>query len=194
MLSVTSGINAIAHAVEALYAHNRNPVISLIAEEGIRAISSALPTIAVENDNRQARTNALYGAWLCGISLGSVSMAIHHKLCHTLGGTFNLPHAEIHTIVLPHAVAYNSAAAPEAMDRIARALGKSDAATGLYDLAAGLTTTMALKDLGMTEEEIDIAADIAMKNVYPNPRLLERDAIRKVIASAWAGIRPKSTN
>ena len=122
-IAATSGMNAMAHAVEALYAKDRNPVISLMAEEGIRSLARALPGIAEDPQDREARSDALYGAWLCGTCLGAVGMALHHKLCHVLGGAFDLPHAETHTIVLPHAVAYNASAAPDAMDRVARALG-----------------------------------------------------------------------
>ena len=122
-LSATSGINAIAHAVEALYARDRNPVISLMAQEGIRTLAHALPIICAQPDDKTARTDALYGAWLSGICLGAVGMALHHKLCHTLGGSFNLPHAETHTVILPHALAYNAPAVPDAMARIATALG-----------------------------------------------------------------------
>ena len=104
-LSATSGINAIAHAVEGLYTQDSNPIVSLIADEGIRAMAAALPVIARDPHNREARSDALYGAWACGVVLGSVGMALHHKLCHTLGGTFDLPHAEPHPVVLPHAAA-----------------------------------------------------------------------------------------
>jgi maleylacetate reductase len=107
-IAATSGMNAMAHAVEALYARDRNPVISLMAEEGIRSLARALPGIANDPQDRTARADALYGAWLCGTCLGAVGMAVHHKLCHVLGGAFDLPHAETHTIVLPHAVAYNA--------------------------------------------------------------------------------------
>src|SRR5262249_24433048 len=106
-LSGTSGMNAIAHCVEALYAEDANPIIVLVAEEGIRALARSLPIVVRELRNLDARSDALYGAWLYGMSLGAVGMALHHKLCHTLGGTSNLPHAETHTAVLPHAVAYN---------------------------------------------------------------------------------------
>ncbi|MFL6694112.1 MAG: maleylacetate reductase, partial [Ramlibacter sp.] len=122
-LSVTSGINAIAHAAEGLYAVDGNPVMDLMAAEGIAALGRALPAIRVDPGDIAARSDALYGAWLCGTVLGNVGMALHHKLCHTLGGTFNLPHAQTHTIVLPHALAYNALAAPRAMERIAGALG-----------------------------------------------------------------------
>ena len=191
--SGTSGINAIAYAVEALYAQDRNPVMSLIAEEGIRALAKSLPVIARAPRDRDARSEALYGAWLCGSCLGAVGMALHHKLCHTLGGSFDLPHAETHTVLLPHAVAYNAPAAPEAMAAVARALGCADAATGLYDLAGAVGAKRSLRDLGMSEGGINHAADIAMSNPYWNPRPLERGAIRELIARAWAGERPRST-
>jgi maleylacetate reductase len=121
-----------------------------------------------------------------------VSMALHHKLCHTLGGTFDLPHAETHSIVLPHATAYNARAAPEAMARIANALGAGDAAQGLYDLAGRIGAPRALKDIGMPESGIDKAADIAVENPYWNPRPVTRDGIRDLIAKAHAGERPRA--
>lgn len=191
-LSATSGVNAIAHAVEALYAKDRNPVISLMAEEGIRALAAALPVIVREPADAKARSDALYGAWLCGMCLGSVGMALHHKLCHTLGGSFDLPHAETHTVVLPHAVAYNAAAAPEAMAAICRALGASDAAQGLYDIVGALGAKSALRDLGMPADGIERAADLALEKPYWNPRPIERSAIRDLIARAHAGDRPQA--
>jgi alcohol dehydrogenase class IV len=190
-MSATSGINAIAHAVEALYSPDRNPIISLMAEDGIAALARALPVIVSDPSDRSARSDALYGAWLCGACLGAVGMALHHKLCHTFGGTFDLPHAETHTVVLPHAVAYNAASAPEAMARIARALGMSDAAWGIYDLAGRLGAPRALRDLGMPEDGIDRAAELAASSPYPNPRPIERAAIRELIARAWAGDPPQ---
>ena len=191
-LSATSGINAIAHAVEALYARDRNPVISLMAQESIRTLAHALPKICVQPDDRAARTDALYGAWLSGICLGAVGMALHHKLCHTLGGLFNLPHAETHTVILPHALAYNAPAAPDAMTRIATALGAPDAALGLHDLARKLAAPASLREIGMPESGIDQAADLAVKNPYWNPRTIEREAIRELIARAWRGDAPQS--
>ncbi len=191
-LSGTSGINAIAHAVEALYAPEKNPIISFMAEEGIRALASALPRIKDAPLDRHARSDALYGAWLCGACLGSAGMALHHKLCHTLGGSFDLPHSETHTIVLPHALAYNAPMIPEALAAICRALGVRDAAQGLYDLASAVGAKRALKDIGMPEDSIDRAADLALANPYWNPRALERGAIRDLIADASAGARPAS--
>lgn len=189
-LSATSGMNAIAHAVEALYARDRNPIISLMAEEGIAALARSLPRIVTGNVDREARADALYGAWLCGICLGAVGMALHHKLCHTLGGTFDLPHSETHSIVLPHAVAYNAPSAAEAMGKAARALGAADAAQGLFDLAGRLGVKRALRDVGMPEDSIERAADLAVQNPYWNPRPIDRDGIRSLIARAWAGEAP----
>jgi alcohol dehydrogenase class IV len=189
--SVTSGINSVAHAAEALYAENRNPIVSMMAEECIAALSRALPAIVASSTDREARSDALYGAWLGGTCLGAVGMALHHKLCHVLGGSFDLPHAETHTVVLPHALAYNAPAAPEAADRIARAIGARDAAGGLFDLERSLGAPASLRELGMPQDGIEGAADIAMQSPYWNPRPLERGAIRDLIARAWAGERPR---
>jgi alcohol dehydrogenase class IV len=189
-LSATSGVNAMAHAVEGLYARNGNPVLRLIAEEGIRALGAALPLIVRDPADRDARSDALYGAWLCGMVLGGAEVALHHKLCHVLGGSFDLPHAETHAVILPHAVAYNAAAAPEAVGRVARALGAHDAAEALYDLNVAIGAPTALRAVGMPEEGLDRAADLAVANPYFNPRPLDRDAIRALLQAAWAGDRP----
>jgi maleylacetate reductase len=189
-LSVTSGINAIAHAAEGLYANDGNPVMDLMAEEGIRALGRALPLIRANPKDPAARSDALYGAWLCGSVLGNVGMALHHKLCHTLGGSFNLPHAETHTVVLPHALAYNAAAAPVAMTRIARALGGRNAAQAVFDLAQANGAPVSLRELGMKETDVDRACEIALRNQYPNPRPLEPAAIRALLQDAYDGRRP----
>ena len=185
-----SGMNAIAHCAEALYAQDANPISSIMAEEGLRALARGLPLMVREPRNMDAKSEALYGAWLAGTCLGQVGMALHHKLCHALGGSFNLPHAETHTIVLPHALAYNRGAAASAMARIANALGAKDAPNGVYDLAASLGTLLCLKDLGMPEDGLDRAADIATINPYWNPRPLERAAIRQLLDDAYWGRRP----
>lgn len=190
-MSVTSGLNALAHAAEALYAFDANPVMSLMAQEGIAALGRAIPRIAKQPDDMDARSDALYGAWLCGTVLGHVGMALHHKLCHTLGGTFNLPHAETHTIVLPHALAYNASAAPEAMHRIARALHAPSAPQAVYDLAHQSGAPVALRDLGLREIDLEKACDLALQNQYPNPRPLERQALRQLLQNAYEGVRPQ---
>jgi maleylacetate reductase len=189
-LSVISGINAMAHAAEGLYAQDANPIIGLYAEEGIRALALGLPKVLSQPDDFDARSQCLYGAWLCGVVLGNVGMALHHKLCHTIGGSFNLPHAETHTVVLPHVLAYNAPYAPDAMRRIAAAIGAEHAAQGMYDLAKSLGAPVSLREIGMAEGELDRCADLAMQNSYPNPRTLERDAIRDLLDDAFRGRRP----
>ena len=188
--SAASGMNAIAHSVEALYAQDANPIISLMAEEGIRALAASLPKIIIDVKNLEARSEALYGAWLCGVALGSAGMALHHKLCHVLGGSLNLPHAETHSIVLPHAMRYNHDAAPEAMRRIARALGAADAPGAIYDLEAGLGIPMKLAEIGMREADLERAARLATAAPYPNPRKVEYAPLLALLREAWHGRRP----
>src|SRR3954468_23522369 len=156
-MSLVSGMNAIAHAAEGLYAKDGNPVMSLMAEEGIRALAQGMPALVEAPQDKEARSRCLYGAWLCVTVLGHVGMALHHKLCHTLGGSFNLPHAETHTIVLAHALAYNSPAIPDAMAKLASVLPVSDgdATKGLNVLLEKLKVKRALKDFWMKEEDVD---------------------------------------
>jgi maleylacetate reductase len=190
-LSVTSGLNAIAHACEGLYASDANAIVSLMAEEGIRALAAALPRVVASPADVGARSDALYGAWLCGAVLGHVSMGLHHKLCHTLGGSFNLPHAPTHTVVLPHALAYNAPAAPGAMAAIARALATTDPAPlALHRLRVALGAPASLAEIGMPEDGLDRVADLAVAKPYPNPRPLERPALRALLQRAWAGLPP----
>jgi alcohol dehydrogenase class IV len=194
-LSITSGINAMAHAAECLYAQDGNPIIDLYSEEGLAAMARALPKLHQDPANLEARSDAMYGAWLCGLALGNAGMGIHHKLCHTLGGTFNLPHAETHTVVLPHALAYNQAAAPEAFGRMSRALKASERGLSvpqaIYDLAHMHGAPVALRDLGLTQVQLDQALELALQNQYPNPRPLQREPMRELLHNAWQGIRPQ---
>jgi maleylacetate reductase len=190
-VSVTSACNAMAHAVEALYAQDCNPISSLMAEEGIRALARALPRVVKAPSDLDARSDCLYGAWLCGAVLGAVGTALHHKLCHVLGGTWNLPHAETHTVILPHAMAYNYAAARAAMQAAERALDVPQAAQGIYDLMKSLGAPLALKDIGMPETGLDRAAELATQQPYFNPRPVERAGIRALLDAAFHGRRPQ---
>lgn len=188
-MSVTSGLNAIAHSIEALYAQDRNPVTSLMAVEGIRALKEALPLIVKSPRDLAARSDSLYGSWLCGTVLGTVGMSLHHKLCHTLGGSFDTPHAETHAILIPHTTAYNEVVASDELAGAAALFG-GDLGGGLWDFAQSLGAPLALKDLGLTEGDLDKAADLAVKNPYWNPRPIEREAIRALLDGAWRGDRP----
>jgi alcohol dehydrogenase class IV len=190
-LSIASGLNAIAHAIEALYAADANPVTSLMAEEGIAALRESLPRIVHSPQSVEARRLAQYGAWLCGICLGTVGMGLHHKICHVLGGTFDLQHAQTHAVLIPHVVAYNAHAAPQAMARIARALNARHAWTGLYELGVELGAPRSLEALGMPEAGIDRAVELIMQNTYSNPRAPDAHALGHMLRQAWNGVSPE---
>jgi maleylacetate reductase len=190
-LSATSGMNAIAHAVEGLYAEDRNPVSSLLALEAIRSLADGLPAIFDRPEDRPARAKSLYGAWLCGTVLGSVGMALHHKLCHVLGGSFALPHAETHTVVLPHVVSFNARAVPDSLAPVSKIFHSAGPGQGLYDLAKRIGAPTALKDIGMPVDGLDRAAEIATENPYYNPRQPTRVEIRSLLEDAFTGRRPE---
>jgi maleylacetate reductase len=189
-LSATSGLNAIAHCVEALYAPDGNPIIALQAEEGIAALADGLPRLS--DADGDARAKCLYGAWLAGIALDSTSMGLHHKICHTLGGSWNLPHAETHAAMLPYTAAYNAAAAPQAMERVARALGANSAVEGLWNLGRQLEVPASLREIGLPEEAIAQTAAMAVANPYPNPCPVARDRVEAMLRFAWEGAPPMS--
>jgi maleylacetate reductase len=185
-----SGMNAIAHAVEALYAEDGNPLISIMAEEGIRALSESLPQIISSPQNRHAWSEALYGAWIGGMCLGAVAMGIHHKICHTLGGSFDLDHAGIHCLMIPYTTAHNADAVPDAMRRAARALGASNAPSALYDLMQKTAVKKTLQEFGLTESDLEKAADLAVKNPYYSPRPVTREGVLEMLHAAYEGRSP----
>lgn len=189
-LSLTSGLNALAHSAEALYAPDASPVISLVAAESVRALASALPRIVAAPDDLDARAEALYGAWLAGTALGATTMSLHHKLCHVLGGAFDLPHSELHTAVLPHVLAVNLGAAPQALTALREALEVEDPATHLYALAKNLGAEMALSRLGMPETGVDTAVSLTLAAPYANPVPVTETVLRRVLTAAVAGTPP----
>ncbi|MFJ2827887.1 maleylacetate reductase [Streptomyces sp. NPDC087263] len=191
-LTVTSGVNALAHAAEALYAPDASPLVSLMAEEGVRAMAGALPRVAAAPGDLDARGRALYGAWLCGACLGATTMGLHHKLCHVLGGTFGLPHAETHTVVLPYVLAYNASAAPDAIAALSRALGTDDVPRALHDLAGDLGAPCSLAELGLKEADLAVAAAQATTTAYPNPREVTASGVLGLLTAAYEGWEPRS--
>ncbi|HIP80486.1 MAG TPA: iron-containing alcohol dehydrogenase, partial [Kiloniellaceae bacterium] len=173
-----------------LYAENANPIVSLMAQESIRALGSALPKMVSDSADEAARSEALYGAWLAGLCLGSVGMAIHHKICHTLGGSFDLPHADVHCLMIPYSSAYNREAAPEAMRLAAAALDAGDAPGALYGLSQKVGVKKSLAELGMAPADLDRAAEIAVENPYYNPRPVTREGVREMLQAAYEGRPP----
>ncbi|MER6443050.1 MULTISPECIES: maleylacetate reductase [unclassified Streptomyces] len=190
-LSVTSGINALAHAVEALYAPDASPLVALMATEGVRAMTAALPAVAAAPGDLDARGRALYGAWLCGACLGTSTMGLHHKLCHVLGGTFGLPHAETHTVVLPYVLAYNAAAAPRAVATLSRVLGTDDVPRALREFARSLDAPSTLAELGLREADLAVAAAQAAGQAPPNPREVTAHGVLGLLTAAYEGWEPR---
>lgn len=185
-----SGLNALAHLVEGLYAQNANPMMSTLAQEGVRAIARALPRVCASPADLDAQEEMLYGACLAGILLGSTGMSLHHKLCHTLGGTFNTPHAETHAVVLPYATAFNLPAALDARNRLTVALGTDAIASTIHALGAAVGAPRSLRELGLSQSDLDRAAEIATRTPYFNPRPVTRDAIRQLLEDAYNGVVP----
>lgn len=188
-LTVTSALNAIAHGMEALYAPDSNPVIEALVRDALPAFHDALPALLRNPADPGARGQALYAAWACSTALGYASMALHHKLAHVLGGSFGLPHAETHAVLLPHTASYNEAAAGGLMAPIAETFGGS-AARGLWQFAKSVNAPLRLAELGLTGPDLDRAAEIATKNPYANPRPVTREGIRALLQSAFDGRCP----
>ena len=190
-----SAMNAMAHCVEAFYAPGANPITSLLAEEGIRALARGVPVAVTSPEDLEGRSKIFYGAYLAGAALAVAGAGIHHKICHILGGAYDLPHAKMHTVVLPHAVAFNEPAIPEVMERVAGALGewgKNGAATGLYDLTESIKAPTTLKDIGMKEENLDQAVGLVLAAVpEDNPRPMDEAGVRNILENAYAGRRPE---
>ncbi|KGF69492.1 Maleylacetate reductase [Hoeflea sp. BAL378] len=188
-MTVTSALNAIAHGVEALYAPDANPVTSMMAVEAMRAFKAGLPVLRDAPRDPDARSLVLYGAWLCSTALGYVAMSLHHKLAHTIGGSFNTPHAETHAILLPHTASFN-AAATDALTPMEEIFGATPGA-GLWDFAKAQGAPLGLADLCLSEADLDTAAEIAVQNSYANPRPFTQDDIRALLQAAWEGRRPE---
>lgn len=186
-MSASSGVNALAHAVEALYAPDVSPVIALMAEEAARCLAAALPTVVAEPARAAARATALRGSWLAGACLGATTMSLHHKLCHVLGGTFGLPHAATHAVVLPHVAAFNLPAAPDAAAALGRALATDDPVDALHRLNVTLRNPRSLRALGLDREDLAAAADAVVARPYRNPRSVTRDAVLAILETAWHG-------
>ena len=185
-----SGLNAMAHCVEALYAKEANPITSLMADEGIGALARGIPASVERPADLDARSEAMYGAYLAGAALGVVGMAVHHRICHVLGGTFGLAHGDVNAVVLPYAVRYNQRAAPEAMARVASALGVSDAATGVFDLARRIGAPASLESLGLRREDLTEVVRLTVESPPWNPRPVEADGIAALLDDAFAGRPP----
>jgi alcohol dehydrogenase class IV len=185
-----SGMNALAHCAEAIYAAGASPITTLMAEEGIRVLSVGLPQVVARPDDLEARGDVLMGAYLAGAAFAAAGSGLHHKICHVLGGAYDLPHADMHTVILPHALAFNAPAVPAAIARMARALGNPDVPGAVFDLARAIRAPRALAEIGMPAERLDEAARLIVEAVATNPRPVDEPAMRGLLGDAFEGRRP----
>src|SRR5487761_289696 len=206
-MSVASGLNALAHCVDSMWATNADPINAAFAAEGIRSLAAGLPKVVADPMDLDGREHALYAAYLSATAFASAGSGLHHKICHVLGGKYNLPHAQTHATVLPYVLAFNGPAAPDAERRIATALastgfggaepgstaGGASALDGLVALKRELNAPHALADYGFTEESIPAAAEAILPSVPPsNPRPVTTADLRALLRAAWSGADPRT--
>lgn len=187
-LSVASGLNALAHCVDSLWAPGADPINAALAVEGARALHQSLPQIAYDPTGLPGRERALYGAYLAAVAFASAGSGLHHKICHVLGGKYNLPHAQTHATVLPFVLAFNAPNAPEAVEQLSRAFGSSTALAGLQDLKGALRAPRALGDYGFKESQIPDAVEAILPFVpASNPTPVTPDNLAALLHAAWQG-------
>jgi maleylacetate reductase len=190
-LSIASGLNALAHCVDSLWAPNADPINGALAEEGIRALAQGFRLIQADAGSLEGREEMLYGAYTSAVSFASAGSGMHHKICHVLGGTYNLPHAQTHAVVLPHVLAFNAVAAPEASARVARALDGDNAVDALLSLYDAVGAPTALGNLGYGEASIAETVQIVLPLIpTSNPRAVTAKNLATLLHDAWAGERP----
>jgi maleylacetate reductase len=190
LIAGPSGMNALAQAIINAKDPRTNPIIMSLALEAITAIAQALPQVMREPDNLAAREQVLYGASLAGAALGAGVTSLHHRLCHTLGGSYNTPHAETHSILLPYTVAYAAPAVPELVARVAKALGADNAAQGIYDLSIRIGLATSLESVGIAQADLERIAALATETAVSNPREVTTEGVLAVLEDAYAGQRP----
>jgi maleylacetate reductase len=197
-MSVASGLNALAHCVDSMWAPNADPINAAFAAEGIRSLAAGLPKVVADPMDLDGREHALYAAYLSATAFASAGSGLHHKICHVLGGKYNLPHAQTHATVLPYVLAFNGPAAPDAERRIAAAFngtgfGTGSALDGLVALKRELNAPHALADYGFTEDSIAGAAEAILPSVPPsNPRPVTAGDLRTLLRAAWSGSDPRT--
>jgi len=186
--TASTGINALAHAVEAVYSPTAAPFVAPVALEAATTIGSALPRCVRDGRDLDARTDMLQAALLAGFALAHAGMGVHHGLCHSLGGRFGIPHGIANAIVLPHAMRYNAdAVAPESA-RLAGVLGAASAPDAVFDLIASVGLPQRLREVGLGQDDLAVVAEDAMgsRAVAGNPKPIRTpDQLLEILESAW---------
>ena len=190
-ISGPSGMNALAHCAEALYAEGANPITSLMAEQGIRVLARGLPIIVADPGDLVGRGDVLGGAYLAGAAFAAAGSGIHHKICHVLGGAYDLPHAEMHSVVLPHVLAHVAPSQPAAIGRMAAALGSPDVPGAIFDLGRAIGAPAGLSEIGMRAERLDEAAGLIAAATAGTQLEISEGDVRALLGDAFAGRRPK---
>ena len=185
-----SGMNAMAHCAEALYGEGANPITTVMAEEGLRVLARGLPLVVRSPDDLEARSDVLGGAYLAGAAFAAAGGGIHHKICHVLGGAYDLPHAEMHTVILPHALAFKAVAIPAAIERMARALGCDNVPGAIFDLAVAIGARTSLAEIGMSEANIPEATRLIVEAVPQHDPPVSESSVRGLLERAYRGSRP----
>ena len=194
-MSVASGLNGMAHCIDSLWGPNADPINAAMAAEGIRALSAGLPKIVADAQDVDGRDETLYGAYLAAVSFASAGSGLHHKICHVLGGTFNLPHAQTHATVLPYVLAFNAPYAPQAEQRAAAAFGSATALEGLQQVRAQVGAPQRLSDYGFTAAGIPEAVEIILEKVPANnPRPVTEENLTELLTAALNGDDPATLN
>jgi maleylacetate reductase len=185
--SAGSAMNALAHCVEALYAPRPQPLALLAAEEALRRMPAAMRTVAHAPRDPAAREELLYGGYLAGVALAGSGMALHHRICHVLGGRYGIAHGDANAVILPHALRFNAPAAPEAIATLARVLQTNDVPEALADLAREAGAALSLEQLGLGHDELGAVADNVLAAPLPNPRTVDRRQLLEILEDAWTG-------
>jgi maleylacetate reductase len=191
--TAATGMNCLAHCVEALYPAQPNPVARLLALEGIRSLATSLPGV-VERNDVASRARALYAGFIGGMLVSMVGIGLHHKICHVIGGHFDVPHGDSNSTVLPHVVAFNAPAMPDIAADIAAALGSRAAAEGIADLAQRIAAPRSLRALGVPATGLAAVAREVVARGTHNPRPITVDGIEALLAGAWEGKLPPPNN
>lgn len=190
-ITVASGLNAIAHGIDSMWGPRADPIDRALAGEAIRALAAGLPRAANDSGSLDGIEHTLYGAYLAAVAFASAGSGMHHKICHVLGGMFDLPHAQTHAVVLPHVLAFNAPRAPEAERRIAEAFGAESAVAGLAALRRTLDAPRALRDYGMPEDGVARAVEPVLRAIpADNPTPVTPEHITALLRAAWAGEEP----